>query len=290
MTTNTSLPEVPAIDVADALLRAHGVDEPGTAPVNGRFLRAAMATGYDSEAVAAVREEAAAHDSMRVVAEQVSSTDQASPVERVPSIAFTRTGDGSDQASSRRAPRTVERALLELALIPEAGWPDEQAKAFLDAARAGGRTPSDVVEIIEFLRSWRALPKTVAAAAFACDLLASKHPVADLKHSVGGVWSYSRRQARALGAELEPVQEAQLVRAVLEHPRQGAHVLRMLDAVDNEGGFSRYRPELRIQALDAALRSDATPQDALQWALDARRIGIDDDADVAVFVRLLTQQ
>ena len=63
----------------------------------------------------------------------------------------------------------------------------------------------------------------------------------------------------------------------------------MLDAIDDEGGFSGYRSELRLTALEAALRSAARPQDALQWAFDAQGMGIDDEADVAVFVRLLTQ-
>ena len=45
-----------------------------------------------------------------------------------------------------------------------------------------------------------------------------------------------------------------------------------------------------VNALDTALRSSLDPQDVLHWALEARSIGIDDDADVTVFVRLLTQQ
>ncbi|MCW2925535.1 MAG: hypothetical protein JWM98_2939 [Thermoleophilia bacterium] len=277
MTTST-FPEVPALDVADAIVRAHeNTDTLDTQPGSTRFLHAAR--DFDALLSSADRNATASEEAGRTA-----------EAPRAPlSLGAVVLGGRDSDTSDRTAPRTLERALLELGLIPETGWSSEQAERFRAAAISGSRTPADLVQLVGFLRSWHALPRTAAAVEFACTLLGSEHSVSAIERSVGGVWSYSRRQSRDVRSRFTPEEEARLVQAALANPRPGKQTLLVLDAVDNDGGFSAYRRDLRLTALEAALRSPAEAQDALQWALDARAMGIDDEADVAVFVRLLTQ-
>ena len=174
MTTNDNpRSTVSARDVADAIVRTHeNGDTLDTTPGSTRFLRDVL-DQPGSERPSAVNAAATERLGARAAA-------PAAPFPLTATVTDAETGTGP-------APRTIERALLELGLIPEAGWPAEHADAFRDAAQAGSRSASDVVQIVTFLRSWSASPKTTAAARFACKMLASRHSAAAVEQSVGGV-------------------------------------------------------------------------------------------------------
>lgn len=274
--SSNSLPEVPTIEDDDTFLRGRGSGEQAAARRATR--RAAGSEAASVESIAAGS--SAAIPAAPVVGSPRSAAEAAPIATSTARLAA---------PAARQVPRTIERALLELALVPEAGWTSEQAEGFRAAATQAKRSPADVVQLIGFLRSRSALPRTAAAARFACELLASNSSVADLEQALGGVWSYTRRRRGDGFAPIDAAAEARLVAAVLGNPRPAAQVHLVLDAVDNEGGFAAYRSDLRLRAMEIALRTGVSPQDIAQWALDAREIGIDDAADVSVFVRLLTQ-